>query len=154
MLKEGKMVFDEKKDKSFIIPESVGSFNPIMYKRLYQNICEKGKLEFERTKSKDEVLRVIHGLLELGQKLGHDITPSDKMIEYFERNFDIQCLVEYVNRVRRTNMNIERHHDYRYIEQDLPLASDEEVDKISNSVTEWGKIEDEIALENEHKKGI
>lgn len=151
MLKEGKTVFDESRDREFIIPESVESLYSVMYKNLYEIICKDGKLEFERIKSKEEIMQVIQGLLKMGQELGHSIQPSDEMLQYFAKEFDTECMVEFINRRKRSNLWGEKRHDPRYIEQDLPLASTDAVDKISNSILEWGRIEDEIAREDEEK---
>ena len=149
MLKDGKVVFDESRDREFIIPESVESLYAAMYKKLYERICEKGKLEFERTKSKEEIMRVILGLLQMGQGLNHSIQPSDEMLQYFAEEFDIECMVEFVNRRKRSNLWGDRRHDPRYIEQDLPLASEAVIEEMSKSVLEWGKIEEEIAHEDD-----
>ncbi len=149
MLKEGKIVFDESRDREFIIPESVESLYAIMYKKLYERICEKGKLEFERSKSKEEIMEVIHGLLKMGQGLNHSVQPSEEMLQYFAKEFDTECMVEFINRKKRSNLWEDRRHDPRYIEQDLPLANADVIKKISESVLEWGKIEEEIAHEDD-----
>ncbi len=153
MVKEGKIVFVEERDRKFIIPESVEALYPTMYKRLYEKIGATGKLEFEKSKGKEEVIGKIHGLLKLGQAQGHDLKPTDEMIQYFEKEFDTECLVEFVNRRRRSYLWDTSRHDPRYIEQDLPLASDEEVARIANSVSEWGRIEEEIAAEKAQESG-
>ena len=156
MLKEGKIVFDESRDREFVIPESVESLYAIMYKKLYERICEKGNLEFERTKSKEEIMQVIQGLLKMGQGLNHSIQPSDEMLQYFAKEFDVECIVEFINRRKRSNLWEDRRHDPRYIEQDLPLASADVIEKMSESVLEWGKIEEEISRDDDnnisHKK--
>ena len=150
MLKEGKIVFEENRDRDFIIPESVDSLYSSMYRKLYDDICENEKLEFERAKSKEEVLQVIQGLLKMGHELGHDAHPTDEMLQYFAKEFDTECIVEFINRRRRSNLWEDRRHDPRYIEQDLPLANDEAIEKMSNSILEWGRIEDEINQEKEN----
>ena len=149
MLKEEKTVFDESRDREFIIPESVESLYFVMYKKLYEIICKDGKLEFERIKSKEEIMQVIQGLLKMGQGLNHSIQPSDEMLQYFAKEFDTECMVEFINRRKRSNLWEDRRHDPRYIEQDLPLASADDVEKMSKSILEWGRIEDEISQENE-----
>ena len=109
-----------------------------MYRKLYEFICENGKLEFERTKSKEEIVKTIQGLLTLGQRLGHDDVPSDEMIQYFEKEFDIENIVEFLNGIRSTNMWGDRRHDPKYYEKDLPLASEEVLGQMSENVLKWG----------------
>ena len=151
MLKDGKIVFSESRDRKFIIPESVESLYSVMYKKIYESICENGKLEFERKKSKEEIIQVIKGLLKMGQRLGHSVQPDDKMLKYFAKEFNTECMVEFINRSKSSNLWGDVRHDPRYIEQDLPLASDYDVEKISQRVLEWGRIE-EISREEEGKK--
>ena len=67
----------------------------------------------------------------------------------FAKEFDTECIVEFINRRKRSNLWGDRRHDPRYIEQDLPLASAETVEKMSKSILEWGIIEDEISQEDE-----
>ena len=153
MLKEGKTTFVEERDRKFIIPESVQMLRHRMYERLYDKIGKTGKLEFERSKSKEEVLGKIQGLINLGRAQGHSLEPTDRMIKYLEEEFDTQCMVEFLNRVRRTYLWDTSRHDPRYIEQDLPLADDQDVALVTSRVSEWGRIEEEIAAEKAQESG-
>ena len=151
MLIDGEVVYKEERDRAYKISESVERFYPIIYKKLYEKIRENGKLEFERTRSKEEILERIKEFLRLGKMLGHNPKPSDEMYKYFDENLDIECLVELLNRRERTYMWPDSHHDYRYIEQDLPLADDSAVERISGRIKEWGEREDRIKAEREKR---
>ena len=147
MLENDKIIFNEDRDRNFIIPESVESLYLTMYKKLYKKISTDGKLEFKRTKSKEEIISIISELLYLGKELNHNTEPSDKMLDYLNEKFDTECIVEFISRRRRTHLWGEKRHDPRYIEQDLPLADDDRIQKITKSVLEWGR--DEISSEEE-----
>ena len=136
MIKDGKVFFNGIKDRNFIIAESVESLHSTMFDRLSAQINQEGKLEFERTKSKEEIINIIYELLRMGFKLKHELKPSDKMVQYFEDMFDAECIIEYFNRRYRTYQWDDNLHDYRYIEQDKPLASDQDIEVITNFLIE------------------
>lgn len=143
MIKDGKIYYDESRDRKFRIAESVCSFYPIIYATLYEEIKKNSKLEVKRTKSKEEIIKTIKELLIMGLRLDHSLEPSDKMKKYFFQNFDIECMVEFLNRERRTFQWPDRRHDYKYIEQDLPLASDEDIERIARNIFEIGQAIEE-----------
>ena len=139
MLVDGKYKYDERKDSWYKIAESVEFFYPYMWEYLYNNLQEDGTLKINPDLSKEQILKKINQFLSLGLRLGHSTVPSKKMCQYFESEFSVECVVEFIHRRRRTFQWEPASHDYKYIEQDLPLASDEEVKEIAAKISEWGK---------------
>ena len=154
MIKDGKIHYDEIRDRKFRIAESVCSFYPIIYATLYEEIKKNSKLEVKRTKSKEEIIKTIKELLIMGLRLDHSLEPSDKMKNYFFQNFDTECRVEFLNRERRTFQWPDRRHDYNYIEQDLPLASDEDIERITRNVFEIGQAIEKVEEARRQEKKL
>ena len=76
------------------------------------------------------------------------------MTQYFEEFFDAECIVEFFNRIYRTYQWEPASHDFRYIEQDIPLASNEDIDKIAKRLLEREKMYNGIDQEEPINKHI
>ena len=114
-----------------------------MFEKLYKGINENGKLEFEKAKSKEEILLIMSRLFKMAEWLDGSRKPTDEMIQYFEKEFDIECIVEFVHRHRK--IPGDSTHGIRYIEQDLPLADEKTIEKLAKDVLKAKSIDDEIA---------
>ena len=83
-------------------------------------VNSNGKLHFSKTGNTEYV---IDKLLKLVQ-MGRDSSISDdKLRDYFDNEIDIECIIELFNRRRYTGLWLERRHDPRYLEKELPMAS-------------------------------
>ena len=88
----------------------------------------------------------------MGLRLDHSLEPSDRMKNYFFQNFNTECMIEFLSRRKRTYQWPDRSHDYNYIEQDLPLASDEDIERITRNVFEIGQALEEAEEAKKHEE--
>jgi hypothetical protein len=147
MKKDGKFTYDEQEDRKCIIPESVEKLYPSIGEKIYQ-ICQanNGDLVYKKSGDKEKIIESIAELL----KLGRQPELQNEMIQYFEQ-MDIESLVELINRKRRTHLWEPSRHDHKYVERDLPMASEKDIARIANQACESARISREIEEELANK---
>ena len=138
MLKNGEYVYNQQEDALFKIAESINPFRKYMWAHLYDTIQKDGKLNINNSITKEEIIDKIRNLLIMGLELGHETMPSEVMCKYFEDEFGVECMLEFIRRENRTYQFDDRHHDYKYVEKDLPLADAAEIEEWTAKITNWG----------------
>ena len=86
--------------------------------------------------------------------LGRNIGYCDEMVQYVSKNLDIECLIEFLNRRRIAKEDWQAEQDLPilhktyldddeilYVEQDLLMASNEDIERITDLVSESVKYE-------------
>ena len=151
MIKNGKRFFDKNKDREFIVTKEIEDLYPLIIGKLYRNYYKNHLYRsFIKKKNKEEILEEIRSFLDLGQNIGYmDAEYWDEMVQYVNKNLDIECIIEFLNRRRLVEKEQQLDQDLPilnrtyfdddeklYIEQDLPMASDEDIERIIDLMSE------------------
>ena len=151
MIQNGKRFFDKSKDREFIVSKDIEYLYPFIINKLYRNYQENySQLSFIKKKNKEAILEEIRRFLVLGRNIGY----CDEMVQYVSKNLDIECLIEFLNRRRIAKEDQQADQDLPilhktyldddeilYVEQDLPMASNEDIERITDLVSKSIKYE-------------